>query len=105
MRAPTSSPREATRPGTLSMASPLFGSSLAVVPRASLLWKPRPALKKNSVFAHGPKISESLGDSMLSLARPELAGCERLSTPKRALSARRPTTLRSHGVSSTAVWP
>jgi len=29
------------------VGSPLFGSMRVVVPRASLLWKPRPALTKN----------------------------------------------------------
>ena len=45
-----------------------------VVPRASLLWKPRPALMKYSVFAHGPSTTVAFGLTIESLALPELAG-------------------------------
>jgi hypothetical protein len=70
-------PCEATSGGTLSTASPVLGSTAAVVPRASLLWKPRPALKKSSVLAKGPAIRLSLGDHCVSLALPLLAASVR----------------------------
>jgi hypothetical protein len=73
-----------------------FGSRVAVVPRASLLCRPRPALKKNSVFANGPATRPSLGDTCVSLELPPLAGSVRASTLLRTWS-RTPPRARSTG--------
>ena len=82
LRKPTSRARERTRGVTLSAASPVFGSSVIVVPRASLLWKPLPMLKYASVSRHGPAITLRLGLNKWSLAVPEFSG-RSLRTSKR----------------------
>ena len=74
MRTPTSAPLARTIGLTRSaVVTPSAGSTVIVVPRASFSWKPRPALMKNSVSAHGPNTNESLGLVMLSLAEPLFA--------------------------------
>ena len=40
----------------------------------SLLWNPSPALRKNSVLAHGPRITLALGLPMLALSRVGVLG-------------------------------
>ena len=42
VRTPASQPVARTRVVTLAWASPVVGSTVRVVPRASLLWKPCP---------------------------------------------------------------
>ncbi len=82
MRTPTSAPLARTIGLTRSaVVTPSAGSTVIVVPRASFSWKPRPALTKNSVSAHGPNTNESLGLAMLSLAEP-LFTSRSLSTSK-----------------------
>src|SRR5262245_2486861 len=71
-----------------------------VVPRASLLWKPWPQLRKYSVFDHGPKIADSFGETIESRFLPEFSG-RLLSTSKRKKSARSPATVLSHRLHST----
>ena len=61
MRRPSSLPLVRTSGTAEVMGSPVLAVTRAVMPRASLLWKPQPLLAKNSVCDHGPKISESLG--------------------------------------------
>ncbi len=101
MRTPTSAPLARTIGFTRSAAvTPSAGSTVIVVPRASFSWKPRPALTKNSVSAHGPNTNESFGLVMLSLAEPLFAS-RSLSTSKFALSYRRPAITRSQSVACT----
>ena len=82
LRRPASYPVVRTSGSTRCTGSLVFGSTVIVVPRASLLWKPCPQLRKYSVFDHGPKISESLGESIPSLVSPEFSGMS-LDTSKR----------------------
>ena len=63
-------------------AVPSLGEIVSVVPRASLLWKPRPAFTKYSVLFHGPSTSDSLGDASDAVRRPLFAAIE-LATSKR----------------------
>ena len=104
---------ELCSPGTISVRTPssppfgapaaspdrpdrrLLAATVAVVPRASLLWKPWPALTKYSVLLHGPKTSDSLGETMLSFACRCSRRCARHVEVER--SARRPATVRNQG--------
>jgi len=45
-----------TSAGTVDVRKPVVESILPITPRASLLWKPLPALRKTSVRSQGPKI-------------------------------------------------
>src|SRR5262249_45215672 len=78
-----------------------FGSTVIVVPRASLLWNPKPPLRYTSVRAQGPKIRLSLGLKIASVLLPELTA-RSLSTLKTNTSSRSPSTVRTLG--SHCVW-
>jgi hypothetical protein len=60
-RIPISLPLARTSGVTCETGSPLDGSRAIVVPRASLLWKPRPAFTYSSVPRHGPTIAPPFG--------------------------------------------
>jgi len=49
------------------------GSIVIVVPRASLLWKPSPALRYSSVGAVGAKMSDAFGLAIAADRRPEFS--------------------------------
>ena len=97
VRTPSSQPlaRDQAR-HRLSAASPVFGSTVVVVPRASLLWKPRPALTKNSVLLHRPEDQRQLGRDLrvarLGRSWPQRAGCRRRSATGRRARRRRCAT-------------
>ena len=66
VRTPISAPLERTSGVTASAGrAASSGRRVIVVPRASLLWKPLPAVRRSTrCCAHGPKISASLGEAM-----------------------------------------
>src|ERR1019366_9345496 len=74
VRHPTSSPKLLTRAGTGDEGSPVVESILPITPRASLLWKPLPASRNNSVFCHGLKMRDSFGEILLPEAVPLFSG-------------------------------
>ena len=74
VRVPTSTPRAFTSSGVFATSVPSTGLRLVTVPRASVEWKPSPALMKNSVFSHGPSTMESLGLSIAADFDPEFHG-------------------------------
>src|SRR6476619_1687193 len=73
VRTPISAPFDRTRNGEGETGDRLTGSTVVTVQRASLLRKPVPALRYNSVFAHGPNTRPSFGLGMTPRSLPELA--------------------------------
>jgi hypothetical protein len=73
-RRPISAPRDRTSGFTRCAGSPVAGSTVMVVPRASLLWNPRPPLRYSSVVAVGAKTSDAYGHAIAALRRPEFSG-------------------------------
>ena len=72
-RSPTSAPRERTSGSTRDAASPVAGSTVIVVPRASLLWKPQPPLRYSSVVRDGVRISDAFGLTIPAVRSPEFS--------------------------------
>ena len=89
---------------TRSTGSPRLGIDGGGGARASLLWKPRPALTKSSVRRHGPSTSESFGDTWRRCRGP-CCPLSRCVTSMRTGRRASPATLRSHGVSVDAALP
>jgi len=74
VRTPSSAPVLRTSGVAESTGSPDFGSTLIVTPRASLLWKPVPALTKYSVLYQGPNTNDAFGEAMPDATFPEFSG-------------------------------
>src|SRR5712691_446258 len=81
LRTPISAPFVRTKGSTRWAGSPGgFLLTVIVVPRASLLWNPKPPLRYSSVLAQGPKIKLSLGLKIASVLLPELAAVSLLTS-------------------------
>src|SRR5437763_317447 len=103
MRTPTSAPFERTRSGAGVMDRLLFGSTLVVTPRRSLVWNPSPALPKRSVLKKGPTTKLAFGLVIEARGLPELSGVSPATVPQYS-SWRRPRTVRSQGVHLVVFW-